>query len=62
MSETEIRNAIFKIFTVQPLKQREMGMYVPLDTLRAGRRQNNEVAGGYLFSIGSLEFSEMRER
>jgi hypothetical protein len=34
MNDTEIRNAIFKVFTVRPLKQDEMAMHIPLDKLR----------------------------
>ena len=34
MSDTEISHAIFKIFTVLPLRLDQMDLYVPLDKFR----------------------------
>ncbi len=54
---SDLSNKVFEVFSVQPLKQDEMGMYVPLDKLR-GVAQNEprsivEKIASYVQSAGA---------
>jgi len=57
VSDAEISNAIFKIFTVQPLRLDQMNLYVPLDKFRGIAEKETrgvvEKIAGYVQSAGA---------
>jgi len=58
MTDAEISNAIFKIFTVQPLRLDQMNLYVPLDKFRGIAEKETrgvvEKIAGYIQSAGKV--------